>query len=144
MTYGIADIMKAIPHRFPMLLIDKMVEIEANKRGVGLKCVTYNEAFFQGHFLDYPIMPGALIIECMAQVTAIILSQPRKESENIIRNPVYLVGVDKVKFKKPVIPGDTMYIGVEVLKKFGTMVKVKSEIKVLENVVASGEITVGG
>ncbi len=101
------DIIKILPHRYPFLLVDRIIELELNKRVVGIKNVTANEPFFQGHFPDNPIMPGVLIIEAMAQVGGILarLSVPgtleRKTSDSI-----FFVSMDGVKFRRPVIPGD--------------------------------------
>jgi beta-hydroxyacyl-ACP dehydratase FabZ len=101
------DIIKILPHRYPFLLVDRIIELELNKRVVGIKNVTANEPFFQGHFPDNPIMPGVLIIEAMAQVGGILarLSVPRvMEKEKA--DSIFFVSMDGVKFRKPVIPGD--------------------------------------
>jgi 3-hydroxyacyl-[acyl-carrier-protein] dehydratase len=101
------DIIKILPHRYPFLLVDRIIELELNKRVVGIKNVTANELFFQGHFPDNPIMPGVLIIEAMAQVGGILarLSVPRvMEKEKA--DSIFFVSMDGVKFRKPVIPGD--------------------------------------
>jgi 3-hydroxyacyl-[acyl-carrier-protein] dehydratase len=101
------DIIKILPHRYPFLLVDRIIELELNKRVVGIKNVTANEPFFQGHFPDNPIMPGVLIIEAMAQVGGVLarMSIPhaleRKTSDSI-----FFVSMDGVKFRRPVIPGD--------------------------------------
>ena len=146
MILGVQEIENIIPHRFPMLLIDRILELEEGRRGVGIKNLTYNESFFQGHFPGNPIMPGVLIIECMAQVAAITLSSTReykeaaKEKKNIIN---YLLTVEKVKFKRPVIPGDTMLIEMVVLKRLGGLARVKGEVKIGDKIAALGELTVG-
>ncbi len=146
LAFGTKDICETIPHRYPMLMVDQMAELEPGKRGIGIKNVTCNESFFQGHFPQEPIMPGALIIECMAQVAAIILSASRAPggSNGTPPKPQYLLTVDKVKFKKPVVPGDTMLIDVTVSKRFGGMARVNGEVKVKDEIVAVGELTVGG
>jgi len=145
MILGTKELKELIPHRFPMLMVDKMLEIEEWKRGTGVKCVTYNEYFFQGHFPQEPIMPGVLIIECMAQVAAIILSesQAKKDDSETLYKPKYLLTVEKVKFRKPVIPGDTMFIEVTILKRFGELVRIKGEVRVNNEIVALGELTMG-
>jgi 3-hydroxymyristoyl/3-hydroxydecanoyl-(acyl carrier protein) dehydratase len=128
-----------------MLLVDKMLEIEYGKRGIGITCVTYNESFFQGHFPQEPIMPGVLIIECIAQVAAITLSEPKDKKDDSVAmyKPKYLLIVEKMKFRKPVVPGDTMLIEVTVLKRFGELVRIKGEVKVNDEIVALGELTIG-
>jgi beta-hydroxyacyl-ACP dehydratase FabZ len=145
MILGIKEIKGLIPHRFPMLLVDKILEIEEGKRGIGVKSVTYNESFFKGHFPQEPIMPGVLIIECMAQVAAIVLSIPQTKNDNsgTSYKPRYLLTVEKVKFRKPVVPGDMMLIEVTVLKRFGELVRIKGEVKVDGELIALGELTIG-
>lgn len=107
----IHEIQKVIPHRFPFLLVDRMIELEVGKKGVGYKNVTMNEPFFQGHYPGMPVMPGVLIIESMAQVGALVLlSDPKFEKAKPL-----IVGMDKVKFKKMVVPGDRLTSTVEVL-----------------------------
>jgi len=101
------DICRILPHRYPFLLVDRIVELELNQRVVGLKNVTANEPFFQGHFPNNPIMPGVLIIEAMAQVGGVLarLSVP-DTMDRWQTNSIYFVSMDGVKFRKPVIPGD--------------------------------------
>jgi 3-hydroxyacyl-[acyl-carrier-protein] dehydratase len=101
------DIMKMLPHRYPFLLIDKIVEFEAGEKVVGVKNVTINEPFFQGHFPDHPIMPGVLILEAMAQVGGIYAILAKEVGENQVP---YFVGIDKAKFRKPVLPGDVLHL----------------------------------
>ena len=105
LTYD--DIVKILPHRYPFLLVDRIVELELNKRVVGIKNVTANEPFFQGHFPDNPIMPGVLIIEAMAQVGGILarLSVP-ETLEGRGSDSIFFASMDDVKFRRPVIPGD--------------------------------------
>src|SRR3989337_2496815 len=105
----INEILKILPHRYPFLLVDKVVELEAGKRAKGIKNVTINEPFFQGHFPDHPIMPGVLIVEAMAQVGG-VLAFKSAEVENQV---VYFMGIDKARFRRPVLPGDTLEITVE-------------------------------
>ena len=98
------EIQKIIPHRYPFLLIDKIIEIEWGKRAVGIKNVTANEPFFQGHFPGFPVMPGVLIIEAIAQVGAVaVLGMPENKGK-----VAFFAGVDEVRFKRQVVPGDTL------------------------------------
>ncbi len=103
------SIRKIIPHRFPFLLIDRIIELETGIRAVGIKNVTANEAFFQGHFPEYPVMPGVLIVEAIAQVGAVaMLSHPDQAGQIAL-----FAGIDKVRFKRQVTPGDTIRLEVE-------------------------------
>jgi beta-hydroxyacyl-ACP dehydratase FabZ len=109
---GILDILKILPHRYPFLLVDRILELEMGKRVVGIKNVTFNEEFFQGHFPGNPVMPGVLIVEAMAQVAALGLLAGVPESD---RKLLYLAGVDRCKFRRPVLPGDQLRIEVELV-----------------------------
>src|ERR1035438_1024633 len=105
-------IKKAIPHRFPFLLIDRVTITQPDKAATGIKCVSGNEPFFQGHFPERAIMPGVLIVEAMAQVAcAMFLSKPEAKGKL-----AYFMGIEEVKFRKPVVPGDRMELKIEVLK----------------------------
>ncbi len=107
------EIMKILPHRYPFLLVDRIVEMELGKSITGLKNVTMNEPFFPGHFPGHPVMPGVLIIEAMAQVAAILAY---KSSDDSVQGKVtYFVGIDNTKFRKPVVPGDQLHLKIEVL-----------------------------
>jgi 3-hydroxyacyl-[acyl-carrier-protein] dehydratase len=108
----IADIMGILPHRYPFLLIDRVIEIERKKRIVALKSVTINEPFFQGHFPGYPIMPGALIVEAIAQAGGVLLMPevPDRQSKLMV-----FTGIERARFRKPVVPGDQLRIEVNVL-----------------------------
>ncbi len=105
MEIGIAEILKILPHRYPFLLVDRILEIEMGKRVVGIKNVTFNEEFFQGHFPGNPVMPGVLIIETMAQVAAIGLLGTFAEPQKKL---IYMRGIDRAKFRRPVLPGDRL------------------------------------
>jgi 3-hydroxyacyl-[acyl-carrier-protein] dehydratase len=112
MTFNIQEIMDFLPHRFPFLLIDRVVEFEPAKRLVAIKNVTINEPFFQGHFPGYPIMPGVLVVEAMAQAGGIIMMAELPDREKKL---VVFTGIERAKFRRPVTPGDQLRIEVEVL-----------------------------
>ena len=112
MTFSIQEILDFLPHRYPFLLIDRVLEFERTKRLVAIKNVTANEPFFQGHFPGYPIMPGVLVIEAMAQAGALIMLA---EIEDRKTKLAVFTGIEKAKFRKPVTPGDQLRIEVEVL-----------------------------
>lgn len=105
------EIQKIIPHRYPFLLVDKIVELEEGKRAVGIKNVTINEPFFQGHFPDNPLMPGVLIVEAMAQVGAVSVMTLDENKDKL----AVFTGIDKIRFKKQVRPGDTLRMEVELI-----------------------------
>jgi UDP-3-O-[3-hydroxymyristoyl] N-acetylglucosamine deacetylase/3-hydroxyacyl-[acyl-carrier-protein] dehydratase len=109
----IGQILEILPHRYPFLLVDRIVEIEGTRRCVGIKNVTINEPFFQGHFPGHPIMPGVLIIEAMAQVGGMLLMHSNDDWEEKV---VYFMSLDKVKFRRPVVPGDQIRFELEMLK----------------------------
>ena len=108
----IQGVMRTIPHRFPMLLVDRVVAIEAFRRAVGIKQVTINEPFFQGHFPNDPIMPGVLIVEAMAQTAAALIITSL--GEGFAGNLVYFMGVDEARFRRPVRPGAELRLAIEV------------------------------
>jgi len=114
-SVDIQEIIKLIPHRYPFLLVDRILEVEPQKRIVGLKNVTFNEPFFQGHFPGRPIMPGVLIVEAMAQTGGVLafLSLPEEERGRVI----FFAGIDKVRFRRPVVPGDQVRMEVVVIKQ---------------------------
>ncbi|PTL35990.1 3-hydroxyacyl-[acyl-carrier-protein] dehydratase FabZ [Candidatus Methylomirabilis limnetica] len=108
------QIQDMLPHRYPFLLVDRILEIEPGKRVVGLKNVTINEAFFQGHFPGQPIMPGVLVIEAMAQVGGILLMRTLNVSAE--KKLLYLAGIDRARFRRPVLPGDQVRLEVELIQ----------------------------
>jgi beta-hydroxyacyl-ACP dehydratase FabZ len=119
--YTISDILKILPHRYPFLLVDRIVELEPEKRIVGLKNVTVNEPFFQGHFPGAPVMPGVLIIESMAQVAGVLIYRDLPEREKKL---IYFTGIENAKFRRPVTPGDQIRVEMELLSRrnhFGKM-----------------------
>jgi beta-hydroxyacyl-ACP dehydratase FabZ len=120
-VYNITDIMRFLPHRYPFLLVDRIVELEGDKRIVGLKNVTINEHFFQGHFPGAPVMPGVLIIEAMAQVAGVMIYRDIQERSKKL---IYFTGIENAKFRRPVVPGDQLRIEMELLNRrnnFGKM-----------------------
>ena len=132
----IKEILKILPHRYPMLLIDRILEFEAGKSAKGIKNVTINEPFFLGHFPDHPIMPGVLIIEAMAQVGGILAFK----SADVQNKVVYFMGIDKARFRRPVLPGDTLEITVEVKKCRGAIWSFKGTASVGDTVAANAEL----
>ncbi len=117
----IKKIIKSLPHRYPFLLVDKIIELDPGKSAIGVKNVTFNEPHFLGHFPDHPIMPGVLIIEAMAQTAALMVtSAPDFEPENKL---VYFMSIDGAKFRKPVIPGDVLELHVKVVQNRGNVWK---------------------
>lgn len=131
------DIMGVIPHRYPFLLVDRMLEMEPGRRGIGLKNVTANEPFFQGHFPGRPIMPGVLIIEALAQVgAAVILAQEE------FRGKIGLFGgIDACRFRRQVIPGDQLRLEVEITRLRGRVAKAAARAWVGDELAAEGELT---
>ncbi len=137
---NVIEIMKRIPHRFPMLLVDKVYDIQKNKSAIGMKNVTINEDFFNGHFPNHPIMPGVMIVEAMAQTAGVLVV----ESMGVEKNDdkvVYFMSMDEVKFRKPVLPGDTLYMHVENIKNRGNIWKFKGIAKVNDKVVTEAIFT---
>jgi beta-hydroxyacyl-ACP dehydratase FabZ len=123
----ITEIMKVLPHRYPMLLVDRILEIEEGKRIIGLKNVTANEQFFQGHFPGAPVMPGVLIIEALAQCGAVLFLRDLPDREKKL---FLFGGVDKARFRKPVVPGDQLILECEVLQKRASTVKLRGVARV--------------
>lgn len=132
----IQQIKEIIPHRYPFLLVDRIIEHEEGKRVVGIKNVTANEPFFQGHFPDYPVMPGVLILEALAQAGAIaVLGQ--EENKGKIG---FLAGVDKCRFKHQVKPGDQLQLEIEIIRMRGSVGKGKGIAKVGDKIACEAEI----
>lgn len=132
------EIRATLPHRYPFLLVDRVQELEAGRRIVGIKNVTVNEPFFQGHFPDRPIMPGVLILEAMAQVGGVLALKSVPQAG---RPVVYLTGVDYAKFRKPVVPGDQLRFEVEVLKRRDPFWKMQAKAFVRSDLVCEAEMT---
>lgn len=132
----IQEIKDVIPHRYPFLLVDKVLEVEEEKRVVGLKNVTANEPFFQGHFPDYPVMPGVLIVEALAQVGAIAVLGMEQNKGKL----GFLAGVDKCRFKRQVKPGDQLKLEVEITRLKGPIGKGKGIATVDGEVACEAEI----
>lgn len=134
---GIDEIMKYLPHRYPFLLVDRIVEFEENKRVVGIKNVTINEPFFQGHFPGHPIMPGVLLLEAMAQTGGVLAlkSDPSPETKVL-----YFMSIDNAKFRKPVLPGDQVRFELDLTKSRATIRAFKAVAKVDGTVVAEADM----
>ncbi len=136
-TIDVVEIMDALPHRYPLLLVDRVVEFEPGKRIVGLKNVTINEPFFRGHFPDHPIMPGVLIIEAMAQVGGLLLMDAVEDTEDKV---VYFMALDNVKWRRPVTPGDQVLFEVEMVNLRRSVCKMKGKGTVNGILVAEAEM----
>jgi beta-hydroxyacyl-ACP dehydratase FabZ len=131
------EIQRIIPHRYPFLLVDSILELDPARKIVGIKNVSINEPFFQGHFPGTPVMPGVLIVEAMAQVAAVMVLKEIADRENKL---VYFSGIDRARFRQPVVPGDQIRIVVEVIKMRPRHGKLKAEAYVKERMVAEAEI----
>ena len=134
----IKEIMAVLPHAYPFLLVDRIVEIEPGKRVVGIKNVTFNEPFFPGHFPGQPIMPGVLIVEAMAQTAGILVfnSLPQEDHKKM----VFFLGIDNVRFRKPVIPGDQLRMELEITRRRQSIWGFKGKALVDGNLVAEGDL----
>ena len=137
-VYSIMDIMSFLPHRYPFLLVDRIVEIEGDKRIVGLKNVTINEPFFQGHFPGAPVMPGVLILESMAQVAGVMIYRDMPDKE---RKLIYFTGIENAKFRRPVLPGDQLRIEMQLLNRRTNFGKMNGQATVEGKVVAEAIVT---
>lgn len=131
------DIQKLLPHRYPFLLVDRVVELVPNQKLVGYKNVTINEPFFNGHFPGHPVMPGVLILEALAQAAAILAY--KSEGVDPSQKVTYLMGIDNARFRKPVVPGDRLQLEVEVVKHKGAVWKQKALASVDGQRVAEAE-----
>ena len=138
LPFTLEDIQNILPHRFPFLLVDRIIALEPGKRIVGLKNVSINEPFFQGHFPGRPIMPGVLIAEALAQVGGILalLATP----ENMGKPSLFLMSLDKVRFRQPVVPGDQLRLEVDALRGGKKFWKMQGKAFVEETLVAEGEM----
>jgi len=133
----IQEILSILPHRYPMLLVDRILELEPGKRIVGLKNVTANEQFFQGHFPGAPVMPGVLIVEAMAQCGAVLFLRDMPDRDKRL---FLFGGVDKARFRRPVVPGDQLILECELLQKRSNTVKLRGTAKVDGVNVAEAEL----
>ncbi|MCJ7501336.1 3-hydroxyacyl-ACP dehydratase FabZ [bacterium] len=140
----IAQIMKILPHRYPFLLVDRILELVPQEKIVGLKNVTINEQFFQGHFPGHPVMPGVLILESMAQVAGILAFSGAgtvEEIENNMKDKViYFMSIDKVKFRRPVVPGDQLRQEIVQTRHRGTIASFEGKAYVGEDLVAEAQM----
>ncbi len=138
-TFSIQDILRFLPHRYPFLLIDRIVDFSPDQSIKALKNVTYNEPFFSGHFPNRPVMPGVLILEAMAQATGYMaLKSMDKEPDD--QSIYYFVGIDKARFRQPVVPGDQLVIEATLLRFTRGVLKVDARASVDDKTVASAEI----
>ncbi|WP_174734291.1 3-hydroxyacyl-ACP dehydratase FabZ [Mesobacillus harenae] len=132
----VTQIKEIIPHRYPFLLVDRIVEIEDGKKAIGIKNVTANEEFFNGHFPDYPVMPGVLIVEALAQVGAVAMLKPEENRGKL----AFFAGIDNCRFKRQVKPGDQLRLEVEIVKLRGPIGKGKAVATVDGEIACETEI----
>jgi 3-hydroxyacyl-[acyl-carrier-protein] dehydratase len=133
----VQQIEKILPHRFPFLLVDRIIALDPGKSAVGVKCVSANEPFFPGHFPEMKVMPGVLILEALAQCSA-MMTLPALTPEQRAGKVIFFMAIDGARFRKPVVPGDRLELHCEMLKNKGTIIKAKGEAKVDGQVVAEG------
>ena len=133
------DIIKLIPHRHPFLLVDKITNLRVNESVIGIKSVSFNEPFFPGHFPEHPVFPGVLILESMAQTAACLIAYGDKSLSS--DNLVFFTGIDKAKFRKPVLPGCVIYLQIKVLTNKRALYKFKGEAYVDDVLVASSDFS---
>jgi len=138
-TADIMRVMKLLPHRYPFLLVDKIVDMDGDNSAVGIKNVTINEPFFQGHFPDFPVMPGVLLIEGMAQTAGALCMASLPESFE--PQLVYFMSIDRARFRKPVLPGDTVHYHMTKRRNRGRVWRFEGLAKVNGQVVAEAEIS---
>jgi beta-hydroxyacyl-ACP dehydratase FabZ len=132
------QIQQILPHRYPFLLIDRVIEFEPGKRIIAIKNVTFNEPFFQGHFPGAPIMPGVLVIEAMAQAGGLVLLGTIDHPQSKV---MLFTGIDKAKFRRPVVPGDTLRIQMTLLRFNGRLCRLRGEAYVEDKMVAEAEVS---
>ena len=130
------EIMKLLPHRYPFLLVDKIVDLKPGESALGVKNVTINEPFFQGHFPGQPIMPGVLVIEAMAQVAGVMAFRSGVEGKS-----VFFMSIDNAKFRRPIVPGDQVMMDIKVLKQRGNVWKFSGTATVDGKLVSEAEFT---
>jgi 3-hydroxyacyl-[acyl-carrier-protein] dehydratase len=135
---NVQQIEKLLPHRYPFLLVDRIIELEPGKRVVGVKCVSANEPFFSGHFPEMKVMPGVLILEALAQCSALMTLPAIPEAERAGK-VIFFMAIDGARFRKPVVPGDRLELHCTMLKSKGAIIKARGEAKVDGHVVAEGE-----
>lgn len=135
-TLDINEIQTVLPHRYPFLLVDRIIELEAD-RIVGIKNVTLNEPFFTGHFPEFPVMPGVLIVEAMAQTAGVLVLKTIADRDNKL---VMLVAIENARFRRPVVPGDTLRIEMSVIKRRANVAKMAGRVTVEGQVVAEAEV----
>lgn len=138
-TADIARVLKLLPHRYPFLMIDRIIEIDGDNSGIGIKNVTINEPFFQGHFPSFPVMPGVLLVEGIAQTAGAICVA--KLGETYQPQLVYFMTIEKAKFRKPVVPGDTVHFHVQKIRNRGPVWRFAGAAKVDGNLVAEAEVS---
>jgi len=139
MELRIAEILKILPHRYPFLLVDRVIEVEGDRRLVAIKNVSINEPFFQGHFPGAPVMPGVLTIEAMAQAGA-IMGLLHSKPEDVKNALVYFMGIDEARFRRPIVPGDQLKIVITVLRRKAVVWKMRGEVWVGDELAAEATL----
>ena len=138
-SVDVQQLMELLPHRYPFLLVDRIIEMDRDQSGIGIKNVTINEPFFQGHFPTYPVMPGVLIVEAMAQTAGALCVHHAGKTN--IPQIVYFLGIDNAKFRKPVVPGDQLHLHVKKERSRGPVWRFSCEAKVNGRTVAEADIS---
>lgn len=141
-----SEILRYLPHGYPLLMLDRVTELDAGVRGLGIKSITANEICINGHFPGNPILPGALIIECMAQTAGVVFGyrQGPQADDSEAKHSARLAMIQNMKFRKEVIPGDQLVVEVKLIKRFGRTIKISTEARVGDDVIASGTMTLAG